>query len=155
MQLTSIRKMKCLLVPLELEEFLYHRRKSYLAYKVTCRGKKINHILLILSNWMFLQYLDFLESRIIFTLLFLFIKSFKLGVSHESTEKALTWNPVLLLLSLQCFGWNEVDHHSWYMKGWGFCLWDYLPFLVFFSSNIHYGYFFFLEVNFVPRLSLN
>lgn len=155
MQLTSIRKMKCLLVPLELEEFLYHRRKSYLAYKVTCRGKKkITFCWYFLiecfySIWISWRAESYLHS--FFSLLNLSSWEFLMRVRRKH------WREIQYCY---CFLYsvldeNEVDPPSWYMKGWGFCLWDYLPFLVFFSSNIHYGYFFFLEVNFVSRLSLN
>lgn len=140
--------MKCLHVPLEREELPYHRRKSYLAYKVTCRGKKERKNVLILSNWIFLQYLDFSESRIMYMLLFLLIKSFKL-------EKALVLHPVVLPLSLQSlrWKWSRTSLLVYERVGILFQGWD----LPFFLPTFTVGFFclgfgfLFLKLTFVSR----
>lgn len=106
MQLTSIRKMKCLLVPLELEEFLYHRRKSYLAYKVTCRGKKkITFCWYFLiecfySIWISWRAESYLHS--FFSLLNLSSWEFLMRVRRKH------WREIqyCYCFLLQCFGWK-------------------------------------------------
>lgn len=143
--------MKCLLVPLELEEFLYHRRKSYLAYKVTCggggrRGKSQFVDTFSLNIFTVFRFLKEQNHIYILMLLFLFIKSFKLGVSHECMEKALTWHAVLLLLTLQCFGWKWSRSSLLVYERVGVLFVGF--FALFFFPNIHCGFFkffFFLE----------
>lgn len=105
--------MKCLLVPLELAEFPYHRKKSYLAYKVTCCGGKSHFV--GTSQFNIFTAFGYLREQC-----HTFIKHL-LNVSRWECHLSV-WRSADVtanhIVTLQCFKWKWSRSHSWYMKGW-------------------------------------